>query len=154
MVIKENEKAPDFKLQNTDGKVISLKDLLEKGQVVLLFFPLAFTGTCTEELCRVRDDMKLYDSLNAQIAAISVDSFFTLKKFKNTHNLNFVLLSDFNKKVSEKYGVLYEDFYGMKGVSKRSTFVIDNDGSVKYSQILEDAGKLPDFSAIEEALGN
>ncbi|MDZ7680333.1 MAG: redoxin domain-containing protein [Fodinibius sp.] len=91
--------APDFTLQNTEGQEITLSDFRAKKNVVLLFFPLAFTGTCTKELCTTRDNMKLYNSLDAEVIAISVDSFFTLKEFKKGHNLNFTLLSDFNRTV-------------------------------------------------------
>lgn len=120
--------------------------------MVLLFFPLAFSGTCTKELCTTRDNLKIYDSLDAEVLAISVDSFFTLKAYKEAHNLNFSLLSDFNKEVSKKYGVLYEDFFGLKGVSKRSVFVIDKKGGVAYQEILEESGKLPDFNKVQETL--
>ncbi|HYW34087.1 MAG TPA: redoxin domain-containing protein, partial [Balneolaceae bacterium] len=120
--------------------------------VVLLFFPLAFSPTCTEEVCTMRDNMKLYNSLDARVIGISVDSFFTLKAFKDAENLNFTLLSDFNKEASQKYGVLYDEFYGMKGVSKRAAFVIGKSGKIVYAEVLEDAGKLPDFDSIHEAL--
>ena len=149
MTIKE---APDFTLQNTDGNDISLSDFKGKQKVVLLFFPLAFSSVCTEELCGVSDNMKLYNSLDAKIIGISVDSFFTLKEFKKAENIKFTLLSDFNKEVSKKYNALYDNYYGMKGVSKRASFVIDKEGKVKHQEILEDAGKLPDFDAIQNAL--
>lgn len=145
-------KAPDFTLQNTDGEKVTLSELTGDKNLVLLFFPLAFTGTCTEELCHTRDNMKIYDSLKANVAGISVDSFFTLKKFKEAQNLNFTLLSDFNKEVSKNYNSLYEDFFGMRGVSKRSAFVIDTEGKIRYSEILEDASKLPDFDKIHSTL--
>ena len=154
MKLSTGERAPNFTLQNTEGKKIELYDILEERKVVLLFFPLAFTSTCTEELCTVRDNMKLYNSLNAKVIGISVDSFFTLKEFKKSQNLSFTLLSDFNKEVSEKYGTLYEDYYGMKGVSKRSAFVIGMDKKLKHIQILEDSGDLPDFNDIVQALGD
>lgn len=152
MAIQRGAHAPDFTLQDTEGKEITLYDLLEDQEVVLLFFPLAFSSTCTEELCTVRDNMKLYNSMDAKILGISVDSFFTLKEFKKKENLNFLLLSDFNKEVSRKYDSLYEDFYGMKGVSKRSSFVIGKNKKVKHAEILEDAGSLPDYNAIVKAL--
>lgn len=147
-----NEQAPDFKLQNTEKEFISLSDFKGEKNVVLLFYPLAFSSVCTKELCSARDNMKLYDSLDAEVIGISVDSFFTLKAFKESQNLNFTLLSDFNKEVSEKYGVLYEDFFGMKGVSKRSAFVIDKEGIVRYAEVLDDASEVPDFNAIQSVL--
>ena len=145
-------KAPEFTLQNTDGKEVSLSDFRGDHNVVLLFCPLAFSSTCTEELCTTRDNMKLYESMDARVIGISVDSFFALKEFKKAQNLNFTLLSDFNKEVSSDYGVLYDDFFGMKGVSKRASFVIDREGMVRFREVLEDAGKLPDFKAIQRVL--
>ncbi|MEO9887340.1 MAG: redoxin domain-containing protein [Balneola sp.] len=144
--------APDFTLQNTNGEEVTLSSYQEKKNVVLLFFPLAFTSTCTEELCHTRDNLKIYSSLNAEILGLSVDTFFTLKEFKASQNLNFQLLSDFNKTVSKDYGVLYDDFFGMHGVSKRSVFVINKVGEVVHSEVLENANELPDFEEIQKAL--
>ncbi|MDR9416698.1 MAG: redoxin domain-containing protein [Gracilimonas sp.] len=146
------KKAPDFTLQNTDGNQVKLKDLTGEQNLVILFFPLAFSGVCTKELCAARDNMKIYESLNAKVIGISVDSFFTLKAFKESQNLNFLLLSDFNKEVSKKYDSLYKDFYGMKGVSKRSVFVINKEGNLVYEQILEDADQIPDFNKVQVVL--
>ncbi|HAW78344.1 MAG TPA: peroxiredoxin [Balneola sp.] len=147
-----NSKAPEFTLQNTNGDKISLSDFKGEKNVVLLFFPLAFTSTCTKELCQTRDNLKLYESLEAEILGISVDTFYTLKEFKASQNLNFQLLSDFNKETSQNYGVLYENFYGMKGVSKRSVFVINKEGEIVHSEILENASDLPNFKMIEDSL--
>ncbi len=147
-----NTKAPDFKLFNTDKKEITLSDN-EGKHVLLLFFPLAFTSTCTAELCSIRDNYSVYNNLNTIVYGISVDSLFTLAKFKSDQNLNFELLSDFNKTASKDYNCLYNDFvFGMKGVSKRAAFVIDKDGKIQYSEILENAGELPDFNAIKNCL--
>jgi peroxiredoxin len=145
-------KAPDFKLFNTEKKEISLAE--QKGKnVVLLFFPLAFTSTCTTELCNIRDNYATYNSLNAVVFGISGDSLFSLAKFKEEQKLNFDLLSDFNKEVSTAYNSLYEQFsYGMKGVTKRSAFVIDKDGIIRYAEILEKAGELPSFEKINATL--
>ena len=152
MSIKVGDKAPSFTLHASDKSEVSLESYRGKN-VVLLFFPLAFTGVCTTELCTMRDDIANYDGLDAQILAISVDSIFTLDKFKQEQNLNFPLLSDFNKEVSRSYGSLYEEFVmGMRGVSMRSAFVIDKDGVVKYAEVLESAGDLPNFDAIKAAL--
>lgn len=147
-----NSKAPEFTLQNTNGDKISLSDYKREKNVVLLFFPLAFTSTCTKELCQTRDNLRLYESLEAEILGISVDTFYTLKEFKASQNLNFQLLSDFNKETSQNYGVLYENFYGMKGVSKRSVFVINKEGKIVHSEILENASDLPNFKMIEDSL--
>ena len=152
MTIKKGDKAPNFVLRNTDKTEISLEDYKGKN-VVLLFFPMAFTGTCTEELCQTRDNMKVYENLNAQVLALSVDSPFTLAKFKDDQNYNFPLLSDFNKTVSRAYGAFYEDFVlGLKGVSKRAAFVIDDNGIVQYAEILDHAPDLPDFTAVKATL--
>lgn len=151
MAIQIGQAAPDFTLVNTDKQPVSLSSF--QGQnVVLLFFPLAFTSVCTAELCSVRDNMAKYSSVDATVLGISVDSLFTLGKFKQEEQLNFNLLSDFNKEVSTAYGALYEDFFGMKGVSKRAAFVIDREGIVRYAEVLEDAGQQPDFSAITKTL--
>lgn len=152
MSIKVNQKAPDFTLQNTKKEPVKLSDYEGEKNIVLLFFPLAFTSVCTAELCNARDNMKVYESLDAEVLGVSVDSMFTLEAFKKSQNLNFQLLSDFNKEVAKEYGVLYEDFFGMHGVSKRSAFVIDKEGVVKYAEVLEDAGNQPDFNAIQETL--
>lgn len=150
--MKTGDVVPDFSLINSEREEISLSSLMKTENVVLLFFPLAFSSVCTDEMCNIRDNMKLYNSLNTTVAAISVDSFFTLKEFKKANNLNFMLLSDFNKIVSAKFGVLYDDYYGMKGVSKRAAFIINKDQKLEYTEILEDSGKLPDFTAIRNHL--
>jgi peroxiredoxin len=149
MAINVGDQAPSFTLYSSDKAEVSLADYKGKN-VVLLFFPLAFTGVCTTELCAMRDDIASYQNLDAEILAVSVDSLFTLEKFKAEQNLNFPLLSDFNKTASTDYGALYDDFVlGMKGVSKRSAFVIDKDGVVRYAEVLENAGELPNFAAVK-----
>lgn len=152
MAITVGQAAPKFKLFNTEKKEISLDDYKGKNLVVL-FFPLAFTGVCTAELCSVRDSYNVYTSLNAEVVGISIDSLFSLGAFKKEQNYNFNLLSDFNKTVSKDYDSLYETFgFGMLGVTKRSAFVIDKDGIIRYAEILEDAGKQPNFDAIKACL--
>lgn len=152
MTLKKGDTTPNFTLVSSDTKEISIQDYKGKN-VVLLFFPLAFTGVCTTELCSMRDDIATYQGLNAEILAVSVDSPFTLAKFKEEQNLNFELLSDFNAEVSRAYGALYEDFVlGMKEVSKRSAFVIDGSGIIRYSEVLDNAGDLPNFAAVKETL--
>lgn len=152
MAVNTGEKAPTFKLRASDTSEVSLEDYRGKN-VVLLFFPLAFTGVCTEELCSMRDDIGTYEGLDAQILAVSVDSPFTLAEFKKQQQYNFPMLSDFNRSVSRAYGSLYEDFVlDLKGVSKRSAFVIDKEGTVRYAEVLESAGDLPNFSAVKETL--
>lgn len=152
MTLYVGDKAPSFTLKDSDLNDVSLSDF-QNQNVVLLFFPLAFTGVCTEELCHMRDDSEKYNQLDAQILAISVDSPFVLSKFKAENNLNFPVLSDFNKEVSRAYHALYEEFVlGLKGVAKRAAFVIGKDGSVKYSVVLENAKNLPNFEDIRQTL--
>ena len=152
MSIEIGKAAPGFSLFDTDKNKISLAD--QKGKnVLILFFPQAFTGVCTKELCAIRDDISRYNNANAQVIGISVDSVFTLKKFKEDQQYNFLLLSDFNKDVSAAYDSLYQDWIlEMKGVSKRSAFVIDREGIVRYAEVLEAAGDLPDFDTINREL--
>jgi len=145
-------KAKDFTLKNTKLEDIKLSDY--QGQhVLLLFFPLAFTSTCTKELCEIRDNIATYNNLNTTVLGISVDSPFTLAKYKEEQGINFDLLSDFNKDVSSDYGALYEVFvHGLKGVSKRAAFVVDKNGDIQYEEILENAREIPNFVAINELL--
>jgi glutaredoxin-dependent peroxiredoxin len=152
MSIQIGQLAPDFTLYNTEKNKVSLNDYRGKN-VVILFFPLAFTGVCTSELCTMRDSMSTYNSLNAEVLAISIDSLFVLDKFKKENNLMFNLLSDFNKEASKSYGTLYDTFvFDMIGVSKRSAFIIDKEGIIQYAEILESAGDLPNFEAIQTNL--
>ncbi len=152
MNVEKGQKAPDFSLYSSDKNKLTLSEL--KGEnILLLFFPVAFTGTCTKELCSVRDNISLYNDANARVFGISVDSVYSLAKYKEEQRLNFPLLSDFNKEVSAAYGCLYDTFsYEMKGVSKRSAFVIDKNGIIQYADVLDKASDLPDFNAIHETL--
>jgi len=152
MKIETGEQAPDFTLYDSDKNKQTLSDL--RGQnVLLLFYPVAFTGTCTKELCSVRDNISLYNDTNAKVLAISVDTVYSLARYKEEQKLNFPLLSDFNKEASAAYGVLYETFsYDMRGVSKRSAFLIDKKGTIQYAEVLEKATDLPDFDRIQEIL--
>lgn len=148
MKIEVGQQAPDFTLYDYTKNKVTLSE--QRGQnVLLLFFPLAFTSTCTAELCSVRDNISFYNNVNAKVFGISVDSLHTLAKYKTDQNLNFSLLSDFNKDVSTVYGSIYEMFgYNMKGVSKRSAFVIDKNGVVRYAEVLENASEQPNFKEI------
>ncbi len=153
-MLQVGDKAPEFTLFSESKKEVSLSDYQGRN-VVLLFFPMAFTSVCTAELCEARDNIAMYDNLNAEVIAISVNSIFTLAKFKEEQQLNFTLLADFNKEVSKSYGTLYENFvFGMKGVSKRSAFVIDGQGVVRYAEVLESAGDLPNFQEVKNTLNS
>lgn len=148
------QEAPSFTLFNTEKKEISLTDYKGKN-VVILFFPLAFTGVCTAELCSIRDNYNTYTALNAEVIGISVDSLFALEQFKIAQNYHFDLLSDFNKTASKDYDTMYDTFaFGMLGVSKRSAFVVDKNGILQYKEVLEDAGKQPNFDAIKACLAS
>ncbi len=151
-MLTTGQKAPDFTLFNSENNEVSLTDFQGKNLIVL-FFPMAFTSVCTDELCEIRDNMATYTNLNADVVGISVDSPFTLAKFKEEQSLPFNLLSDFNKETSTAYDSLYDTFVmNMKGVSKRSAFIIDKDGTIQYAEVLENAGEVPNFDAIQETL--
>ena len=147
--------APDFTLKNTNAENVSLNSFKGK-KVVLLFFPFANSGVCTKEMCSMRDSMSQYSELNAEVLGISVDSPFTLKLWKEHNQINFQLLSDFNKEVAPTYGAFYDVFapgkFDYRGVAKRSAFVIDETGVVKYAEVLENAGDEPNYQAIKDAL--
>lgn len=153
MPIEVGTVAPDFTLFNTEKQKMSLHDQRGKN-VLLLFFPLAFTSTCTAELCSIRDNISLYSNAQAEVFGISVDSLYVLGKFKAEQNLNFPLLSDFNKEASRAYKVLYDTFpaFEMQGVSKRAAFVIDREGVIRYTEVCKTPGELPDFAAIQNVL--
>ena len=154
MIIEPGQKAPDFALYDTERNKVTLSDFRGEN-IVLLFFPFAFSRVCTQELCSVRDSIADYHKLNARVFGISVDSHYTLAKYKQDQNLNFSLLSDFNKEVSAAYGSLYERFgLDMRGVSKRSSFIIDKQGIVVYAKILENASETPSFENIQRTLAS
>ncbi len=151
-LIKTGDKIADFTLVSSELKNILLSDFTGK-KVVIHFFPLAFTGTCTEQLCTMRDTFGYYKDMNAEILAISVDSPFVLSKYKEANQYQFTLLSDFNKEVSIKFGAFYEEFIlGLKGVSKRAAFVLDENQQVLYAEVLENAKELPSFENIKNVL--
>ena len=154
MGLTVGQNAPEFILHDTEKKIVTLAEF-KGNNVLLLFFPLAFTGVCTKELCSVRDNIAAYNNVNAKVFGISVDSPQTLARFKEEQHLNFPLLSDFNKEASIVYGCLYDAFIGwMKGVSKRSAFIIDKEGIIQYAEVLENAGELPDFEKIKATLAS
>jgi len=155
MSLKKGDKAPEFKLFSSDKNEVSLSDYKGKNLVVL-FFPLAFTSVCTAELCNIRDNYNDYEKLNTDVVGISVDSLFVLGKFKESEKYNFPLLSDFNKEVSKAFGVLYEEFpvFGMKGVSHRASFVIDKNGVIQHAEDLPSPQDMPNFDSIKNVLSS
>jgi peroxiredoxin len=144
--------APVFTLPDTDRRPVTVDAAASGKTTVLVFFPGAYTTTCTKELCTFRDDLATYNALNAQIYAISVDTPFTQKKFAADNGLTFPLLSDFNKEVGKLFGVQYEEWLGLRGVEKRSVFVIDRTGRVRYTWVSEDASVLPPFGEVKKAV--
>ena len=150
-VVDVGTAAPDFTLVNQDREPVTLSAL--RGQpVVLVFFPAAFSGTCTKELCTFRDGMTRLNAARAHVLGISVDTFFALKAFQTSQQLAFPLLSDFNKQVISLYGVFNEDMIGLKGIAKRSVFVLDAAGVVRHREVLEDARNEPDYDKVFAAL--
>ncbi len=154
MALENGQDAPQFSLFDTHRNKVNLSDFIGKN-VLLLFFPQAFTSTCTAELCAVRDDISRYNNASAEVIGISVDSVFSLKRYKEDQQYNFTFLSDFNKEVSALYGTLYNEWIlEMKGVSKRSAFIIDKEGKICYAEVLENASDVPNFDAINEKLAS
>ena len=155
MAIKTGSKAPDFtlKTKNADGlQDVKLSENFGKRKTVLLFFPLAFTGVCTDEMCSVTAGLDIYEGLNAALYGISVDSPFAQEGWAIANKISITLLSDFNKDVAAAYDVLYEELIGFKGVAKRSAFVIDESGSIVLSWSSDDPTQLPSFEAIQDIL--
>lgn len=152
MAIEKGQPAPAFALYSSEKNKIILEEYKGKN-VLLLFFPLAFTSVCTNEMCSIRDSLSFYNNTNAEVFGISVDTPQTLAKFKELEKLNFTLLSDFNKEASKAYDVLIENFVmDMKGVSKRAAFVIDKNGVIQYAEVCPTPGDMPDFNAIQTVL--
>ena len=152
MPLTKGDRAIEFKLPQKPKDEVDLAQYIGKQPVVLLFFPLAFSSVCTAEMCAMRDDWKQYETLGAKVFGISVDSPFVTDKFRQSENIPFPILSDFNKEVSKKYGVLMDDLMGLKGVSKRSAFVIGKDGTVKYAWVSDNPGVQVKFDEIKDAL--
>ncbi len=155
MTVKVGEKAPVLTLKRKTSEGLSEVTIPSGARkTVLLFFPLAFTSVCTEELCSVSAGLEQYAGLNADVFGISVDSPFAHEAFAKASHITVPLLSDFNKEAASAYGVLFPDLVGLKGVAKRSAFVIGADGKVLHAESSDDPAKLPDFAKIRAALGS
>ena len=152
MAVEVGSNAPDFTLVNQDREPVTLSTELGNGSVVLAFFPGAFSGTCTREFCNLRDTMSSFRNLNANVLGISTDTFFTLKAWSDQQKLGFPLLSDYNKEVINKYGVVNPDMIGLKNIARRAVFVVDKSGVVRYREVLEDARNEPDYAKLNQAL--
>ena len=156
MKLNVGDLAPDFTLKSDSFEEITLSKFQGKKNVLLVFFPLMNTTPCEKELCAIRDDIKSYEKFDVQVLGISVDSSFALKLWSDQLRFNFPLLSDFNKELAARYGAQYDIFLPGKfdyyGVAKRSAFVVDKDGIIRYAEVLENGGDEPNYSAIKETL--
>jgi len=154
MSVEVGAKAPDFTLPNQDRENVTLSEQLKNGPVVLAFFPAAFSSVCSTEMCTFRDSTADLSRVNAKVLGVSVDTFFAQKAWADQQQLNFPLLSDFNKDVIRQYGVVNPDMIGLKDIAKRAVFVIGRDGTVKHKEVLEDARNEPDYDKLKQALAS
>ena len=152
MVVETGSRAPDFTLPNQDREPITLSEQLTKGPVVLAFFPGAFSGVCTKEMCVFRDSLAELRGLSATVLGVSTDTFFALKAWSEAQQFGFQLLSDYNRDVIPRYGVVNPDMIGLKNIAKRAVFVIGRDGVIAHREVLEDARNEPDYARVKEAL--
>lgn len=152
MALSVGTKAPDFKLFSSDKKEVSLGDFKGKN-LIMQFFPAAFTGVCTAQMCSSRDELALYNGMNASVVGISVDMLFSLAEFKSKNGINFDLLSDFNKTLIKDYDMVFENFaFGIKGVAARGVIVVDKDGVIQYVEVTPSPGDQVNFAALKAAL--
>ena len=151
MALQVGSQAPDFAMKSNKMADVKLAEL-RGNKVLLLFVPLAFTGVCTKELCSMRDALKDYESLDCKVFGVSTDSPFALDAWAQKEGYQFPLLSDYNKTVARDYETLYDDLMGFKGVCKRSAYVIDREGKIRYASVSEDARVVPNFDEIKACL--
>jgi glutaredoxin-dependent peroxiredoxin len=152
MAAEVGSKAPDFTLVNQDREPVKLSEQIGKDSIVLAFFPGAFSGVCTKEMCTLRDSMAQLNGLGAKVYGISTDTFFTLKAWGDQQKLGFPLLSDYNKDAIKAYDVVNPDMIGLKNIAKRAVIVIDKGGIVRYREVLDDARNEPDYEKLRQAL--
>jgi len=154
VVLRLGQRVPEFALPDADQKVRSLAELTKQGPVVLAFFPFAFSGVCDKEMCAFRDGFGPLHGAGAQLIGISVDSSYTLRAFAQTYNLQFVLLSDFNKKIAKLYGVLQDPWVelGYKGVAKRAVMVVDQQKKLRYRWTTDDPSEEPPYAEVVKAV--
>jgi glutaredoxin-dependent peroxiredoxin len=147
VAVRIGQKVADFSLFDSEGKERKLSEFTQKGAVTVVFFPFAFSGVCDREMCAFRDSLFGPGTRKANLIGISVDSVFTLKVFSETYGLGFPLLSDFNKKIARAFNVLQDPWvdYGYKGVAKRSVFVLDRKGILRYRWVTDDPGQEPPY---------
>ncbi|MBI4661987.1 MAG: redoxin domain-containing protein [Verrucomicrobia bacterium] len=162
MALKIGDKAPDFELstKTSEGpKKLKLSNNFGKKNTVLLFFPMAFTGVCTKEMCDVSQGLNAYTNLNAEVWGVSGDNPFAQEAWAQKERITVPLLADYEHKVAQSYGVSYDSFLpqknlGMAGVPKRSAFVVDKQGVIRYAESSDDPTQLPNFDAIKQALAS
>jgi glutaredoxin-dependent peroxiredoxin len=152
MSVDVGAKAPDFTLPNQDRENVTLSEQLKNGPVVLAFFPAAFSSVCQQEMCTFRDSMTQLNASSAKVLGVSTDTFFAQKAWADAQKLNFPLLSDYNKDVIRKYGVVNPDMIGLKDIAKRAVFVIDRNGVVRHREVLDDARNEPNYDKVKQAL--
>ena len=151
MALEIGTAAPDFSLAPAPGPDrVSLSDFRGEKAVVLLFMPLAFSSVCTDEMCQMAENYAGWTDLNAQVLGVTIDSPFVTAKFREETQAPFPILSDFNKTTIRDYDVAYDEFFGMNGVAKRSAFIIDRDGVIRYAWSSDDAGVMPPLGEIRE----
>lgn len=150
--ITVGDKGPDFELPSTVGEKIKLSEQLKEGPVVLVFYPLDWSPVCTNEMCALRDGFTEFEELGAKVLAISVDSIFSHHAWAEKLGITFPLLSDFNREVIRLYSVIHEEILGLKGIAKRSVFIVDQEGTVKYRWVSEDPAQLPNMGEVRENL--
>ena len=153
MVLRLGQKVPEFSLPDADRKTRTLGEFTKQGNVILAFFPFAFSGVCDKEMCTFRDGFGNLQQAGVQLVGISVDSSFALKAFAQTYNLQFPLLSDFNKKVTKLYGVLQDPWgaTGYKGVAKRSVMIVDKRGMLRYRWVTDVPSDEPPYGEVMKA---
>ena len=155
MPLRVGDKAPDFTLVDTEKKERSLKEFLGK-KTILVFYPGAFTGVCTKEMCTFRDAITNFNKLNAQVVGISVDSPFANKGFADVNKISYPLLSDYSRDVIKKYEIVHDGFGGLKGYTAayRSVFVLDKNGIIKYLWVTQNPGVEPPYDEVTKAVGS
>jgi peroxiredoxin len=154
MSVDVGAKAPDFTLHNQDRENVTLSEELKKGPVVLAFFPAAFSSVCQQEFCTFRDSAADLNKVKANVLGVSTDTFFALKAWGDQNRLTFPLLSDYNKDVIRKYGVVNPDMIGLKDIAKRAVFVIDRSGTVRHREVLDDARNEPNYDKVKQTLAS
>ena len=146
---------PSFELPDADGKFVNISEFKGKN-IVLIFYPAAFTGVCKTELCHFRDDLSKFSNMDAEVIGISVDYPFSVKEFSTTNNINFLLLCDYNKTVIKQFDIEFSDFFNLEGyaVAKRSVFIVDKAGIIQYKWIADDPGQEPDYTEIDSKISS